>query len=71
MRLRVFGGVGLGPLTTAVAAMLDVALAVVTTIAAPTPGTILLLVGEVGLPATKFGIHSQQNEKENQYQTND
>jgi hypothetical protein len=58
MRLSVFGGVGLGPLTKAVAVMLDVVLAVVTTIAAPTPGTVLLLVGEDGLPARKFSIHS-------------
>jgi hypothetical protein len=50
--------------------MLDDVFAVVTTIAVPTPGTTPLLVGEVGLPATKFRIRSHQNEKENQYQTN-
>jgi hypothetical protein len=60
MRLSVFGGVGLGPLTRAVAVMLDVGLAVVTTTAVPTPGTALLPVGELGLPARKFSMVNQQ-----------
>jgi hypothetical protein len=71
MRLSVFGGVGLGPLTRAVAAMLDDVLAVVTTIAVLTPGTTLLLVGEDGLPTTKIRIHFHQNGKENQHHAND
>jgi hypothetical protein len=54
MRLSVFGGVGLGPLTRAVAVMPDVGLVVVTTIDVPNPGTALLLVGEAGLPARMF-----------------
>jgi hypothetical protein len=71
MRFSVFGGVGLGPLTTAVAATLDDVFAVVTMIAVPTPGITLLLVGEVGLPTTKFRNLSHQNGKENHPQTND
>jgi hypothetical protein len=55
----VFGGVGLGPLTRAVAVMPDVGLAVVTTTAVPTPGIALLLFGEVGLPARKFSMGNQ------------
>jgi hypothetical protein len=51
MRLSVFGGVGLGPLTMVVAVMLDVVFAVVTR-AVPIPGTTLLLIGDDGLPAT-------------------
>jgi hypothetical protein len=54
-----------------VAAILDDEFAVVTIIAVPTPGTTLLVVGEVGLPATKFRIRSRQNGNENQYQTNE